>query len=200
MPDLQETILNFFIEGCRPLKNCLRNAWIDWRAGAEFRILHMGKHQAVERVNMLQNRGDMTWQTRKGVERPWDDVFSAMFLLADTFYTPTVNQMGIFYEQWIRSLLGMHLFIWKHNAEFAENSVELLAVKSPGYLQNTKDRCLTVWALPNRIRNPSEVEAMLQEHTNIIGLLEFFLANAPVMKAAYNARASSIAGGGRRAL
>ena len=191
MPDLQEIILNFFIEGCRPLKNCLRNAYIDWRAGAPFQILHMTKHQATERVNMLQSRGDMSWQSRKGVERPWDEVFSAMFLLADTFYTPTVNQMGIFYEQWIRSLIGIHLFIWQHKADFGENSIEALAVKSPHYLQNAKERCLTIWALPNRIRNPSQVEASLQGHTNMIGLLEFFLANAPFMKAAYNARDSS---------
>ena len=194
MPDIQE-INHFFRDTCPPLRNVINYAYVSWCQAEPFKILGMPYEQAnvvSRRVKKAEKGGAIsTWEERRGQERSWDAVMDMSIEMASTFYNPTVDQLGIYYEQWIRSLMGLHTYIWRHKKQIGEESLCWLQVNSGLYTEQCRNACLEVWALPGRIKNKSEVDGQLKETGNIQRMLNFFLENAPIMQTFYTARESS---------
>jgi hypothetical protein len=120
--------------------------------------------------------------------RPWDHSFDYARFLLDTYLVMTPLNLGNFYEQYLRALLGAYRFSKAYPRFYPNGNTPTVTKDDQDTMHSIRQRMVEVWKLPVMVLNVPALMQTLGEKQTYEELCTYFLENSPMMQNLLNAR------------
>ena len=170
-----------------PFRNGIYASWAEWGRGTQIEAFQMTR-QDVERLTEAKLKGSKF--VTRAQRRPWNINLDYVISLIDTFYRLERGNLGNFYEQYIRSLMGAYYVTQKNTGLYLNQKPRLpdIVKDDPEIMNNIREKMVVIWSLPKRYKWADDLMDSLNDQKTFPELGTYFLENSPMMQNALNIR------------
>ena len=180
-----EHLVEYIAESALPFRNALYYSWSQWGDGKSQKPFEMSLETATAWMKVKTEQRTVSVRAQA---RPWDDSFGYARFLLDTFLILTPLNLGNFYEQYMRALLGAYKFTKSHPQFYPNGNLPKISKDEQLTLHSLRQRMVEVWKLPTMVLNVQGLMQQLSEQKTYEDLCIYFLENSPMMQNLLNAR------------
>ena len=188
MPSLQRFV-EVLQTKCAPFQFAIYYAWSRWGRALEYSVNQISNADSVAWVKLNKDRrGRRQNYIQHRHTRTWQDAYTEMLDLINTFYVINEETLGNYYEFFCRSVMSISNFVLTFPKYYSHKDVDVRG--SDEVLNILRDAVSRVWMYPEHQLFDRPIREELEKHSTLISILTYFLENVNTKKATNPAKGS----------